>query len=269
MIDLCESESRDSLFDGELICYQHKTGYRFSVDSVILAHFIGIKSNDRVLDLGSGSSVISMILLYRWSDMVEEVSGLEIQQGLADLARKNYLSNNFQQLGSVIHGDVKNVSELIKPESYDRIVCNPPFYPPASGRINKDTEARLARHQILATLQDFLKAAAYAVKNGGTVSFIYPAEQSCHFVSLAQKFRLEVKKIQFVYSYPDKITAARLVLVECFKNGGPGTEILPPFYIYAEKNGAFSVEMQDFYRKNQELSSNINSPSLSSPCLQK
>ncbi len=258
MIELCESESRDSLFDGELICFQHQTGYRFSIDSVLVANFIDVRPNDRILDLGSGSGVISMILLYRWLDVVREVSGIEVQHGLAELAKKNYQINNFVQLGRIIQGNVLEIDKLVKPESYDKIVCNPPFYTPTSGRINKNTEVQLARHQILATLQDFLRASAYAVRNGGTVSFIYPAERSCEFVFFAKKNKLEVKKIQFVYSYPSKTATARLVLLQCIKNGGAGTEILPPFYIYCEKNGEFSVEMQDFYKKNNELPSNID-----------
>jgi tRNA1Val (adenine37-N6)-methyltransferase len=258
VLELCENESRDSLFDGELICFQHRTGYRFSIDSVLVAHFTDVKLNDCILDLGCGSGIISMILMYRWSNIVREVSGIEVQQGLAELARKNYLINDFNQLGKIIQGSVQEIDKLVKPESYDQIVCNPPFYTSNSGRINKNTEAQFARHQILADLHDFLRASAYAVKNGGTVTFIYPAEGICEFILCAQKNRLEVKKIQFVYSYPNKTATSRLVLLQCFKNGGAGAEILPPFYVYCEKNGDFSAEMKDFYRKNKELPSNID-----------
>ncbi len=255
MIDLhpphiCDTMSRDSLFDGGLICYQHQKGYRFSIDSVLLAHFVEVRPQDRILDLGTGSGIISMILLYRWRDRVHEVCGIEIQQGLADLARKNFQANGLEGPGKIVQGDIQKIETLTKPEAYDKIVCNPPFYSPASGRINRNPEAQLARHQILATLEDFLSAAAFAVKNGGTVSFIYPAGLLCEFVSFAQKCCLEVKKIQLVYSYPHETAPARLVLLQCLKNGGTGVEILPPFYVYCQKNGEFSSEMQRFYRKN-------------------
>jgi tRNA1(Val) A37 N6-methylase TrmN6 len=104
----------------------------------------------------------------------------------------------------------------------------------------------------LATLQDFLSAASFAVKNGGAVCFIYPAERICEFTILAEKLRLGVKKIQFVYSYPHDKATARLVLIQCIKNGGAGTDILPPFYIYCQKNGGFSTEMNEFYQKNNK-----------------
>ncbi len=159
------------------------------------------------------------------------------------------------QLGRIMQGDIKEINNLVKPESYDKIVCNPPFYIPTSGRTNKNLQSQLARHQILATLQDFLEASSFAVKNGGLVSFIYPAERIGDFFYLAKKNQFEVKKVQFVYSYPHKTATARLVLIQCSKNGGAGTEILPPFYIYCQKNGAFSPEMQDIYLKNQEVPS--------------
>lgn len=250
LIDLNANESCDSLFDGELICFQHQKGYRFSIDSVLVAHFVDVKQGDSILDLGTGSGIIGMILLYRWRERVREVCGIEMQQALAELARKNFQTNDFKSLGRIMQGDIKEIDKLIQPESYDKIVCNPPFFTPASGRTNKNLEAQMARHQILATLDDFLRASAFAVKNGGAVSYVYPAEQICEFIACAKKFRLEVKKIQFVYSYPHKTAIARLVLIQCLKNGGEGTEILPPFYVYREKNGHFSSEMQDFYNKN-------------------
>jgi tRNA1Val (adenine37-N6)-methyltransferase len=246
----CDTISRDSLFDGELICFQHQEGYRFSLDAILLAHFVAVRQHDRILDLGTGSGIISMILLYRWRNRIDEVCGIEIQQGLAELASKNFQANDLEKSGRIVQGDIKKIETLTKPEVYDKIVCNPPFYTQASGRTNRNPEAQLARHQILATLEDFLSAAAFAVKNGGTVFFVYPADLLCEFVAFAQKCRLAVKKIQLVYSYPHKTAPARLVLIQCLKNGGMGAEILPPFYIYCQKNGKFSSEMQQFYRKN-------------------
>lgn len=245
--------SRDTLFAEELVCFQYKNGYRFSIDAVLVAHFLELRQNERLLDLGTGSGIISMILLYRWRDRIQEISGIEVQQGLAALARRNFTANTFCQAGKIIEGDIKKINDLIEPEAYDKVVCNPPFYDPASGRMNKNVQSQLARHQILATLQDFLEAASYAVKNGGLVSFIYPAERIGDFLVLAKKHQLEAKKLQFVYSYPQKDTAARLVLIQCAKNGGPGAEVLPPFYIYCQKHGAYSQEMKILYTKNQDV----------------
>ena len=248
-----EQISEDSLFDGDLKCFQATQGYRFSVDSVLISHFVSVRENDRILDLGSGCGIIMLILLYRWGKRLNDIVGVEIQGNLADLARKNLQANAFETCGRVVDGDIKNLGSLVTPEAFDTVVCNPPFYGHGSGRQSANDEARLARHQILANLDDFLFASALAVRNRGTVYFIYPAGQIALFIALLGKHRLEVKKLQFVYSYPQMNNKARLVLIECSKNGGSGADILAPLYIYCEKNGAFTEEMQNFYKKNTSL----------------
>lgn len=245
--------TEDSLFDGELTCFQHAAGYRFSIDAVLIAHFAKVRENDRILDLGTGCGIIMLILLYRWGMRMKEIIGIEVQQGLANLAARNLEVNGLRQRARVMTGDIRNILQLLPAESFDTIVCNPPFFRSGSGRENDNKEATLARHQVLATLDDFLKASAAAARNKGAVYCIYPAEQIARFSAAASRYRLEVKKLQFVYGYPLEQSNARLVLIHCLKNGGPGTQVLPPFYVYREKNGAFSSEMQKFYRKNMPM----------------
>jgi tRNA1Val (adenine37-N6)-methyltransferase len=212
-----------------------------------------VHKNHRILDLGTGSGIIMMTLLYRWGSLISEISGIELQQGLTDLATMNLKANGLEERGRVVVGDIKNILGLVAAESFDTVVCNPPFYHSGSGRQNDNTEAKLARHQFLAGLDDFLRASAAAVRNKGTVYCIYPAEQIGRFIALADSYRLEVKKLRFVYGYPGENTDARLVLIHCRKNGGPGVKVMPPLYVYREKNGAFSDEMQNFYKKNIAL----------------
>ncbi len=242
--------SRDSLFNGDLQCFQAINGYRFSIDAVLIAHFFKIEEDDRILDLGTGSGIIMLILLYRWKGKIQEVVGVELQQRLALLAKKNLLMNNFQQRGRIVEGDIKNLGPLVKPGSFDGVICNPPFFRVGSGRSSLSEEARLARHQILADIEDFISAAALAVKNKGRVCFIYPAGQIAIFIALLDKYRLVVKRMQFIYSYPENQTDARLVLIECSKNGGAGTVIMCPLYIYQKKNGPFTAELQRMYQRN-------------------
>lgn len=247
----CNDLSCDTLFDGDLICYQYQEGYRFSIDSVLLAHFLQIRKNDRILDLGTGCGIIGLIICYRWRDMIKELSAIEIQPSLARLAKKNFQANGLTTYVNIIERDIKDIKKFVKAESYDKIVCNPPFYTPTSGRISKNLEAQLARHQIQATLEDFLSAASFAVKNGGSFSCVYPADRLAEIILNASQYRLTIKKVQFIYSYPDHDAPARLVLVECIKNGGEGAVILPPFYIYCERNGEFSSTMKVLYKKKE------------------
>jgi tRNA1Val (adenine37-N6)-methyltransferase len=248
--EIKEQVSKDSLFGGDLQCFQSTKGYRFSVDSVLLSHFVNVREKDRILDLGTGCGIIMLILLYRWGKRISDIVGVELQHNLASLARKNLQANAFASCGRIVEGDIKNLASLVAPESFDTVVCNPPFYGHGSGRQCSNDEARLARHQILAGLEDFLFASTLAVRNKGVVYFIYPAGQIATFIALLDKHRLAVKRLQFVYSYPQVNGDARLVLIECSKNGGCGTNILAPLYIYFEKNGGFTEEMQLLYKNN-------------------
>ena len=241
--------SHDSLFDGKLVCLQHKEGYRFSIDSVILAHFIRPEKGDIILDLGSGCGIISLILGYRWKDVLKSITGVEKQSSLVNLAKHNITLNRFDKLCHVFKGDVKSLFETVDRESFTKVLCNPPFFQSGTGRINKNREALLARHQISATLSDFISAAAAAVKNRGATYFIYPAQGLGDLLLLSKENRLEPKQIMFVYSYPQPHKCAELVLVKCLKNGGNGVDIMAPFYVYIEKNGAYSPEMARYYAR--------------------
>ncbi|MFT5698625.1 MAG: tRNA1Val (adenine37-N6)-methyltransferase [Desulforhopalus sp.] len=246
----CETEI-NSLFDGELVCCQHREGYRFSIDAVLLAHFISVKKNDRVLDLGTGSGIISLILLYRYKDIISECSGVEIQQSLFDLATNNIEINHFEDKNKIFHCDIKSLKNYCLPEVYDKIICNPPFYPQHTGRISTNIEASVARHQTTAGVGDFLEGAAYAVKNHGSAYFIYPAELLADFLTRSSQFKLEAKQLRFIYSYPGAEKDAQLVLIKCTKNGGKGLSVSDPLYIYTKKNGSHPAEVESYYKKNR------------------
>lgn len=245
MSGLPDSLTSDTLFNGRLICRQHREGYRFSVDSMLVAHFCRPgKASRRVLDLGTGSGIISLILAYRHPGL--DVIGLEIQTKLADLAADNARANNFAERVEIINGDLRYIKRLVQAESFDLVVSNPPYGTPGRGRVNPLTERARARHEIDAELDDIVKAASFGVKNRGTAVFVYPAVRATRLLVSLQKFKFSPKKLQAVYSYPED-DRARLVLVEAVKNGGEELRILPPFYIYSAKNGAYSEEMQKIY----------------------
>ncbi len=237
----------DSIFDGAITALQFYNGYRFSVDAILAAHFHIPVKDARILDLGAGCGIIGLIMMYRWGQRIASLQAFELQTQLKVLAEKNFELNSYQQRCSCIQGDVKNILHHIRPESYTQVVCNPPFYHTLNGRQSLDEQSRIARHQITADLVDFTKAAAMAVKNGGTAVFIYPAEKFTELTEALERVRLEMKLIQFVYSYPGKQNEARLVLVRCVKNGGKGVRVAAPFYIYEQKNGNYSPDMLRLY----------------------
>ncbi len=239
----------DTMFDGAVCCRQFRNGYRFSVDAVLAAQFQEPERGGHILDLGAGCGIIGLIVMYRWGHKIAGLRGLELQPQLRELAQRNFRDNGFERTCSCLEGNVTHILDYFSPESFDQVICNPPFYKSRNGRQSCNEEARIARHQLSASIVDFAAAAAAAVKNGGSAVFVYPADR---FVELAEALsanRLECKRLRFVYSYPEA-TEARLILVQCLKNGGRGLKIAPPLYLYQERNGSYGDEMNLFYKTN-------------------
>ena len=243
--------SRDTLFDGNLHCLQHREGYRFSIDPVLLAHFVRLGKDETLLDLGAGCGVLGLILLYRAAAHIRSLTAFELQAGLAELSRENLRLNRLQEKMEVVEGDLRNILRFLKPESYSIVVCNPPFYKAGTGRSSADSEALIARHQVACNLKEILSAVAAVLRNRGKLFMIYPAEGLGMLLGQLSQHRLTIKRLQMVYSYPDPVSNARLVLLEAIKNGGDGLDVLPPFYIYDQKDGAYSTAMQRMYESNR------------------
>jgi len=237
----------NSLFDGRLNCYQYTSGYRFSLDAVLVSHFSTPKSNDLILDLGSGCGVIGLILSYRHTAKQIKITGLEKQNDLVEITRKNITLNRYSQTFDVVHGDVNDIRNIFQPESFSRVITNPPFYLKNSGRQSANREAKTARHQDDTTLSSFINGAAYALRNKGRFVLIYPANCLSELLNELKVNRIEPKRVQFIYSYPESSTPAKLVLIEGIKNGGRGVIIEAPLYIYHRKGGAYSKEMVRMY----------------------
>lgn len=242
--------THDTLFAGDLICDQPVDGYRFSIDAVLAAQFVLPAPGGRVMDLGCGCGIIGLILAYRVSGLV--VHGLELQSELVALARDNVRTNGFSARMEIFQGDVRRIAEQIQVEAYDHVVCNPPYGSASGGRINRHSQAAIARHELYGTLTDFIAAAAYAVRNRGRVVFIYPARRGADLLHALSLHRLIPKRMQPIYSFPGS-GSARLLLVEAVKNGGAQFEVLAPFFIYQQQNGAYSEAMQSLYQENQCL----------------
>lgn len=236
----------DTLFDGRLHCRQHSDGYRFSVDAVLASHFCTAPAQGKVLDLGCGCGVIGLILCYRHPGL--KVTGLELQPRLVELSRYNAVANDFVDRLQILEGDLRRIGDFSAPESFERVVTNPPYRRPGSGRINSEDECAIARHELAADMDAVLGAASFCVKNRGAVTVIYPADRLAALMAALPKQRLIPKRMQAVYSYPED-TQARLVMVEAVKNGGEGVCVLPPFYIYQYGDGPYSPEMTALYQQ--------------------
>lgn len=221
-IELLPDEDIDPFMDGRLRLIQSKDGYRFSIDAVFLSEFVTIKPGDVVVDLGTGCGVIPLILLL--TKPVGYAFGLEVQKELAHQAARNTVINGFKDKMSVILGDLKHLS--ISNRSADVVICNPPYRKVKSGRINPDMRRAIAKHELMASVDDILIAAKNILRKKGRLAMIYPAERLVGLVARMRRFTLEPKRIQI--NYPDLKSSAKLALIEASLGGRPGLEILPP-----------------------------------------
>ena len=215
-------ERIDCFMDGRLKLIQSKDGYRFSIDAILLAEFVTIRQGDVVVDLGTGCGVIPLILLL--TKLVGYAFGLEIQEELAGQAARNVLLNGFDDKMRVVLGDIK--SPPIAKESADVVICNPPYRQVKSGRINPDPRRAIARHEIMANIDDILRAARSVLRKKGRLALIYSSVRLADILVRMRRFNLEPKKIQIIY--PDLNSGAKLVLVEAILGGRPGLKISPP-----------------------------------------
>lgn len=215
-------ERIDCFMDGRLKLIQSKDGYRFSIDAILLAEFVTIRQGDVVVDLGTGCGVIPLILLL--TKLVGYAFGLEIQEELAGQAARNVLLNGFDDKMRVVLGDIKNPP--IAEESADVVICNPPYRQVKSGRINPDPRRAIARHEIMANIDDILRAARSVLRKKGRLALIYSSVRLADILARMRRFNLEPKKIQIIY--PDLNSGAKLVLVEAILGGRPGLKISPP-----------------------------------------
>jgi len=233
-----EGETVDTILGGRLQILQQPKGYRFSIDAVLLARFVRSGPDDHLLDLGTGSGIISLILAA--SGQCAHAVGIEIQPDLANLAERTVERNGFADTIRIYEGDIREIASLVRERSFDWAVFNPPYRKLRSGRINPDNQKAVARHEIKGTLDDFLRAARYALKTAGRVSLIYPASRLVEAITRMRAQGMEPKRLQLVHSYRD--TEGEFVLLEGVKGGGEELEVLKPLVIY-EDGGGYTDEM--------------------------
>lgn len=224
-------ETIDTLFDGRVVLAQSRSGYRFSIDALLLADFVTVHRTDRIVDLGSGNGVIALALACLHS-ATTRLTGVELQTAMVERARRSARWNGFENRVEMLCGDVRRAGTLPPPGSFEVAVCNPPYRGAASGRISAGDERRIARHELNGDLGDFLKAAARLLRNKGRMALIHLAPRAADVVAGMRAAGLEPKQLRMVHSFAD--AAAALLLIESVKGGRAGLTIEPPLILYRE-----------------------------------
>jgi tRNA1Val (adenine37-N6)-methyltransferase len=234
-------ETLDEILGGRLRIIQKKRGYRFSLDALLLAAFVVLRRNDDLIDLGTGSGVVAMILARRF--LSGRILGIDIQEELVERAARSAALNGLEGRVAFCRGDVRHPGSFCAPGSFDAAVFNPPYRRISSGRRNPDPEKAVARHEIRGTAKDFLAAADHALREGGRVHAIYPATRMVEIISRMRGCGIEPKRLRVVHSRPGGTGV--FVLVEGVKGGGEELLVEPPLHIYGE--GGYSGEMRAIF----------------------
>jgi tRNA1Val (adenine37-N6)-methyltransferase len=217
-------ETIDSFLNGKLQIIQSRQGYRFSVDALLLAEFISVRSEDVVVDLGAGCGIISLFLAVKRK--VGFIVGLELQEELASQAQRNIALNKLEKKIAVIRGDLRHLP--IGPAFAHIVVCNPPYRRQKSGRINPDSSKAIARHELSTKVNDILSAGKALLKEGGRLALIYPANRLAEIFSKMRIQDIEPKRLQIVF--PNPSSHAKLAMIEGRLHGKSGLKILPPLF---------------------------------------
>ena len=222
-------ESSDAFFDGRITLYQSRAGYRFSLDALLLAHFVTAKTGARVVDLGTGNGVIPLALAALHPSI--EVTGIELQPRMVERARRNIAQNELRTRIKIAHGDVRSPKQIARAGDFDVAVCNPPYRKSISGRLSMNEERQVARHELAGGLDEFLRAGAFFLRANGRMAMVYPAVRSVDLLTAMRDAGLEPKCLRMVHSF--RGAKASLVLAEAIKGGRSGLEVQASLIVYA------------------------------------
>ncbi|MEH7108555.1 MULTISPECIES: tRNA1(Val) (adenine(37)-N6)-methyltransferase [Bacillaceae] len=233
MVNLKGDERLDYLLAENLRIIQSPSVFAFSLDAVLLARFVYVPiQKGNLIDLCSGNGVIPLFLSARTKG---QITGVEIQERLYDMAVRSIEYNGLENRIRMVHGDLKESPKQLGYGKFDVVTCNPPYFstPPKSD-INPNEHLAIARHEILCTLEDAIKASSDLVRQGGKVAFVHRPGRLMDIIMLMRQYRLEPKRIQLVYPKVGK--EANTLLIEAIKDGSPDLKILPPIIVYNDNN---------------------------------
>jgi tRNA1Val (adenine37-N6)-methyltransferase len=229
----------DTFLNGRLRVAQSRPGYRFSIDSVLLAHFVRLCGTERVLDLGTGCGIIPLILAFRHPRL--RVWGVELQPDLAVLAAANVCANRMQDRITVIQDDMRRLTPAATGGVMDVVICNPPFRRAGAGRLNPSAQRAAARHEIDIGLPEILKISRRMLKTRGRLVVVQAAERLAELIAHLRALGIEPKRLRTVHA--EAASEAKMVLVEARPGGGTGLKILPPLCLKA--GDSVSAEVRD------------------------
>ncbi len=240
--ELQEDERLDDLIRGGLKIIQSPSAFCFTVDAVLLANFATVKKGDRIIDLGTGTGIIPLIISTR--NRVNKIVGLEIQNDSVERARRSVKGNNLEHIIELIRGDIREAVSLFGVGGFDLVTANPPYLPTGRGVQNNAEPIAVARHEVLCCLDDVIYAASRLVKYGGRVAIVHRPERLSDLFVRMNQHQLKPRRLQLVYPAPNK--RPNMVLLEAQMGGSPELIIMEPFFVCDEK-GTYTQQFWKTY----------------------
>lgn len=243
--------TKDILKEHERIDDLQRNGYKiiqdpcrfcFGMDAVLLSGFARAKEGDRVIDLGTGTGIIPILMEAKTS--AAHLTGLEIQEESADMARRSVALNGLEDKIDIVTGDIRQAVELFGKSTMDVVTSNPPYMIGQHGLKNPHSEKAIARHEVLCTLEDVISAAAGLLKPGGNFYMVHRPFRLAEIMTCLNKYRLEPKRMRLVYPFIDK--EPNMVLIEANRGGRSRLTVEKPLIVYKEQ-GVYTDEIYDVY----------------------
>ncbi len=234
-----DDETLDALSCGSLCVLQKKQGYRYSLDAYLLSAFVDERPGTGVLDIGSGSGVIS-ILLAAVKGLL--VTGVEIQEPMAEMSRRSVALAGLQERVRIVNADFRDYNG----PGTDVVVVNPPYRPVRAGRLNPDQGKAVARHEILLDLDTLLDKAYNSLNQGGRFYIVYPVWRLPDLMECMRSRRIEPKNLVLVHSTRE--STADICLVRGIRDAGKELLVSRPFIVFKQE-GIYSEEMDDVFKE--------------------
>ena len=244
-IPIKENERIDDLQYKDLKIIQETDGFCFGIDSILLSDFAkNIKKNSKVADLGTGTGIIGLLLCQKTN--LAEMTGIEIQEDVANMAERSIKLNNLEEKFRIINSNINEIfsKKLLEKNVFDVVVMNPPYKEVGTGEINENEKKLISRHEIKANLSDFIKTASGLLKDKGELYIVHKPERMPDIIQKLRENKIEPKELRVVYS--NKNSEASLILIKAVKGGKKFLKIDRPLYIYNE-SGQYSDEIKQIY----------------------
>ena len=238
-----DNERLDDLVRDGMKLIQRPDQFCFSVDSVLLAHYVTPKAKDKIADLGTGTGVISLLVSALGG---KDITAFEVNPVMADLARRNVAGNQKDDVIHVVECDYRKVNTLFPSGSFSLVLANPPYREMGTGKMSAQEGVASASYEVNATLEEVFKTAQYLLKYGGRLAMVHRADRVADLIAVGRKYRMEPKRMRFIYARKGH-TAVR-VLIE-WKYGGHAELIVEPPLLLHNNDGSYTDEVMEIYGK--------------------